>query len=126
MYFIYTYPLNCHLNLMTLRVIVDFERTDKKDQSAYEGDDEISQFMFNKRKFFNSLGTIRLNEIIKENNLYVKGAHKRDKVDALCALPNADDIIFHEIYFIKYGSADEFAKTMEDITKKRHRKKKSS
>lgn len=58
----------------------------------------------------------RLNELIKENGLYVKGAHKRQKVKAICSLPNVQDIIFREIYIQNYGSIIEFTSAIKGIT----------
>lgn len=110
-----------------MRVIVDVAEKDSRDKSAYEGD-EICQFVFNKRKFLNSLGTVRINELVKEHSLYVQGMDKRSKIDALSSLPNIDDVIFYEIYLHKYGSDKAFADAINKIPKpkKRGRKKKSS
>lgn len=109
-----------------MRVIVDMAGKDDRDKSAYEGD-EICQFVFNKKKFLNSLGTIRINELVKEYNLYFSGMTKRQKIEALSALSNIDDIIFYEIYLHKYGSEQAFADAVNKIPKpkKRGRKKKT-
>lgn len=81
---------------------------DDRDRAGYEGDDGSSIYVFNKYNFFSNMGGKRLNELIKENGLYVKGAHKKDKVKKMCELPNAQDIIFREIYLQNYGSVDEY------------------
>ena len=53
------------------RAVVKIEKDKSdRDKSAYEGDDTNAQFMFNKRKFFQAIGTIRLNELIKQYGLY--------------------------------------------------------
>lgn len=95
-------------------------RTTSADKSAYEGDSE-AQFVFNKRKFFLSLGVVRLNELIKQYGLYEKGLTKRQKIEKMCKLSNADDIIFYEIYLHKYGSVEEFTKSIKASPPKRKR-----
>lgn len=107
-------------------VVVQGEKKDTEDRSAYEGD-ESAQFVFNKRKFLNSIGTIRLNELTKRYNLYHEGMTKRDKVKALSELTFIDDIIFYEIYLRNYGSEEAFASAVSKIKlpEKKRRKRKS-
>lgn len=95
-------------------------QTTSADKSPYEGD-STAQFVFNKRKFFLNLGVVRLNELIKQYGLYEKGLTKRQKVEKMCKLPNADDIIFYEIYLHKYGSVEEFTKSIKASPPKRKR-----
>lgn len=99
------------------------------DKSEYEGDSAFAPFVFDKRKFFSSLGAIRLNDLVKQNGLYFKGQHKEDKVRKLCALPDADKIIAYEIYLHSYATPQEIqaAKTKRPkyLYKKRGRKKKN-
>lgn len=66
------------------------------DGSEYEGIEDPSgfEYMFNKYKFFNSLSTKRINDLIFDNGLYRKGILKAEKVKLLTQLPNAQDIIF--------------------------------
>lgn len=90
-------------------------------ESAYEGDDEISQYLFNKRKFLGSLGTVRINELCKLYRIYEKGINKAEKIDRLCALEEAEDIICHEIYVRKYGTIDDMAKAFSKLPEKRKR-----
>ena len=45
--------------------------------------------------------------------------HKKEKIDKLSTLPDADDIIFYEIYLHKYGTIEEFKKAMNAETPKR-------
>ena len=103
------------------RNIIVYKSNDEQEKSAYEGDDETAQFLFNKRKFFSLLVTVRLNELIKQYGLYQKGAKKREKIDKLCALSNAEDIIFYEIYLHRYGSIEEFEKAIKAVPKKKKR-----
>ena len=107
-------------------VVVQKNKDDSEDQSAYEGD-ENAQFVFNKRKFLNSIGTIRLNELTKRYNLYHEGMTKRDKVKVLSELTFIDDIIFYEIYLRNYGSEEAFASAVSKIKlpEKKRRKRKS-
>ena len=109
------------------KVAVKPTRSDYKDYSAYEGTENSAnfEFMFNKYKFFNSISTERRNELIHNNGLYRKGMLKAEKVQLLSQLPNAQDIIFYEIYLQNYGSEEEFKKAMEKIPQKRKRKKKT-
>ena len=107
--------------MQKVRKIVNVETLDPRDQSAYEGDDTTAQYLFNKRKFFNDIGTVRLNELIKQYGLYRKGQHKREKIDRLCTLPNVQDIIFYEVYLHNYGSIDEFSKAIQQVPQKRKR-----
>lgn len=98
------------------------------DGSEYEGIEDPSSFeyMFNKYKFFNSLSTKRINDLIFDNGLYRKGMLKAEKVKLLTQLPNAQDIIFYEIYLQNYGSDDEFQKAMNKIPKRKKRRKDES
>lgn len=61
-----------------MRILVVFTHENEKDKSAYEGD-ESARFVFNKRKFLNSIGTIRLNELAKFYGVYKHGMTKRQK-----------------------------------------------
>lgn len=79
------------------RKIINVSKDDR-NKSGFEGDDNTSMYIFNKYKFFNNIGGKRLNELIKENGLYRKGAHKNEKVKKMCELSNVQDIIFREIY----------------------------
>lgn len=97
------------------RKVINLSKDDK-DKSEFEGNDETSMYIFNKYHFSNNLGAKRLNELIKENSLYVKGAHKRQKVKAICSLPNVQDIIFREVYIQNYGSIVEFTNVIKGIT----------
>ena len=108
------------------RAIIKIEK-DEHDRSEYEGDDTNAQYMFNKYMFFNSIGAIRLNELIRQNGLYRKGMLKKEKVKLMCNLPNAQDIIFYEVYLHRYGSIDEFTKANNALPakKKRGRPKKN-
>lgn len=106
--------------MLKARNIIVYHHKSDDDKSAYEGTED-AQFIFNKRKFFNSLGTTRINELIKQNGLYEKGLHKREKVEKLCALPIAENIIFYEIYLHRYGTPEEFQKAIQAIPKKRKR-----
>ena len=96
---------------------------------AYEGDDEMAHIMFNKRKFFTSLGTVRINELCKQHRVYERGLNKAQKVEKLCNLDNAEDILCYEIYLRKYGSVDAMAQAFCQMPEKRKRgrpKKKAS
>ena len=90
-------------------------------EGAYEGDDEISQNIFNKRKFFTSLGTVRINELCKLYRVYDRSLNKAQKVERLCNLENAEDVIFHEIYVRKYGTVDEMTQAFNKMPEKRKR-----
>ena len=105
--------------IQKLRQVVVYQTT-STDKSAYEGDSE-TQFIFNKRKFFLNLGIVRLNELIKQYGLYEKGLTKRQKVEKMCKLSNADDIIFYEIYLHKYSSVEKFTKSIKASPPKRKR-----
>lgn len=96
-----------------------------KDNSEYEGTEGSSgfEYMFNKNKFFASISTQRRNELIKNHGLYQKGLTKAEKVKMLSQLPNAQDIIFYEIYLQNYGSHDEFKKAMEVASKSKKKAK---
>lgn len=112
---------NAKRKMFNARNIIIDGTLDRLDRSAYEGDDNAAQYIFNKRKFFSSLGTTRINELIKLYDLYQKGLHKKDKVELLSTLPNAEDIIFYEIYLNRYGSINEFENTINSMPKKRKR-----
>lgn len=106
--------------MLEARKVIAYREKGDGDKSAYEGTED-GQYIFNKRKFFNSLGATRINELIKQNGLYEKGQHKREKVNKLCALPNADDIIFYEIYLHRYGTPEELIKSIQAKPEKRGR-----
>lgn len=103
------------------RTIIRYDKIDDKDKSAYEAYDTNAQFMFKKRKFFQTIGTIRLNELIKQYGLYEPNLTKRQKIDKMCALDKAQDIIFYEIYLHNYGSITEFENAMNALPQKKKR-----
>lgn len=103
--------------MLKARKIIVYQK-DTNDKSAYEGDTD-AQFIFNKRKFFSSLGTIRINELLKQHGLYKRGMYKKEKIEKLSTLSNADDIIFYEIYLHRYGTVEEFKKAMNAEAPKR-------
>lgn len=99
-------------------------KKDEFDQSGFEGDDESSMYIFNKYNFFSNMSGKRLNELIKEFDLYEKGAHKKEKVKKLCNLSNNQEIIFREIYLQNYGSLKEFESAINcDFPKKQPKKR---
>lgn len=71
------------------------------ESPAYEGD--RTELIFNKKKFFESIGTTRLNELARENHVYNRKEYKAERIRRMCALENADDIIFHEIMIMRGG-----------------------
>lgn len=91
------------------------------DGALYEGDGEIAQYIFNKKKFFTSLGTVRINELCKLYRIYDRNETKKQRIERLCNLPNAEDIIFHEIYVTKYGSEEQMREAFEKLPEKRKR-----
>lgn len=105
--------------MVKAREIINIEKTDDKDKSAYEADDTNAQFMFNKRKFFQAIGTIRLNELVKQYGLYQPHQTKRQKIDKMCSLENVQDIIFYEVYLHNYGSIKEFETAINTLPKKK-------
>lgn len=107
--------------MVKAREIINIEKTDDKDKSAYEADDTNAQFMFNKRKFFQAIGTIRLNELIKQYGLYQPHQTKLQKIDKMCSLENVQDIIFYEVYLHNYGSIKEFEMAINALPKKKKR-----
>ena len=107
--------------MVKAREIINIEKVDDKDKSAYEADDTNAQFMFNKRKFFQAIGTIRLNELIKQYGLYQPHQTKRQKIDKMCDLENVQDIIFFDVYLHNYGSIKEFETAINALPKKRKR-----
>lgn len=86
--------------MVKAREIINIEKVDDKDKSAYETDDTNAQFMFNKRKFFQAIGTIRLNELIKQYGLYQPHQTKRQKIDKMCALENVQTSFSMKCIFI--------------------------
>ena len=114
-------------NIKKARVVIKVEQRNG-DRNEYEGDDEQLDYIFDKYKFFRSIGTIRLNELIKTYGLYQKGSTKAQKIEKMCKLPDAQDIIFREIYLQKYGSLNELKDAIENceppkVSKKRGRPK---
>lgn len=91
------------------------------DLAAYEGDDEISQYIFNKKKFFTSLGTVRINELCKLYRIYDRNETKKQRIEKLCNLENAEDIIFNEIAVMKYGSVEQMRQAFTKTPEKRKR-----
>ena len=123
-----------HLRRPSTRAISNARKTIKKSRSiivepvkydgdgaAYEGDGDISQYIRNKTKFFISLGTVRINELCKLYQVYDRKDTKKQKVDKLCGLENAEDIILNEIAVMKYGSVEQMRKTFEKLPEKRKR-----
>ena len=109
--------------MVGLRNYIQFEKDGENDERAYEGDNENTQYVFNKYKFFSqAISTERRNDLIIANGLYRKGMLKEEKVRLLAQLPNAQDIIFSEIYLSNYGTFEEFKKTISKLPKERNRK----
>lgn len=118
-------------DIAKLRGYVEIPKKAKyPDKRAYEGDDENTQFIFNKYKFFDkAISTERRNDLIYSNGLYRKGMRKSEKVQLLAQLPNAQDIIFYEIWLSNYGTMDEWKKTITNLgnqTKGKKRQRNSS
>lgn len=58
---------------------------DMMDMSAYEGDDDSVQYLFNKEKFFRDIGTIRLNELAKLYGVYERKENKATRIKRMSA-----------------------------------------
>ena len=100
----------------------DDDSQEEVSQTAnFEGDSDIAQYIFNKRKFFAQLGTKRINELCKLYHIYNRGDHKAQKVEKLSALPNAEDILLNEIITQKYLSVDRMRKVFAELPEKRKR-----
>lgn len=63
--------------------------------------------IFNKRKCFRNMAPHRINYLCKYFDIPIKGRNKTQKADALASLPNADDIIFREIYLLYFANQGE-------------------
>ena len=83
--------------LLKARKIIVYSK-ETNDKSAYEGDTD-AQFIFNKRKFFSSLGTVRINELLKKRGLYKRNMHKKEKNDLKTKNEKKDN---HKNYNIKF------------------------
>ena len=100
----------------------DDDSQEEVSQTAnFEGDSDIAQYIFNKRKFFAQLGTKRINELCKLYHIYNRGDHKAQKVEKLSALPNAEDILLNEIITHKYLSVDRMRQVFAALPEKRKR-----
>ena len=93
-------------------------------KAAYEGQD--AEFIFNKAKFFRQLGTTRLNELAKLHGVYDRKEHKNDRIRRLSELPNADDIIFHEISIALYGDINAMKEAFDKLPEKKKKSKKKA
>ncbi|MBQ6654599.1 MAG: hypothetical protein IJM79_03650 [Erysipelotrichaceae bacterium] len=89
----------------------------------YEGDSEQVEVFANKRAFFNHLGAIRLNQIVKDNHFYYKGQHKREKIDRLLKLPYTDTIIAAELQLCLNMSVAEYNATIKEARQAHYKKR---
>ena len=103
------------------RRIVKLSPKDSSDMSAYEGDDDSFQYAFDKRKFFKDIGTIRLNELAKLYGVYDRNENKATRIKRMAALPDAQDIIFHEILVSQYGTVEDMKKALSKLPEKKKR-----
>lgn len=101
------------------KTIVDVEKKHDDYKTEFEGDNS-QEFMFNRAKFFRNLGTTCINELAKLYNVYDRRENKQTRIQRLCDLPNADDIIFEEVGTLLYSSVYEM---QERLTKKPEKSK---
>lgn len=69
-----------------------------KNSKCQQGDKNKNdiEYSFDSRKFLNQIGIIRINQLVKQYDLYHKGMNKKQKIDVLLKLPNIEDIIYYE------------------------------
>lgn len=101
------------------REVIIEPKANSSDYNEYEG--ESTDMLFNKTKFFRDIGTTRLNELAKLYGVYDRKERKADRIRRLSSLPEADDIIFNEIYIERYGSIEDMRKAFEALPQKRKR-----
>ena len=89
--------------------------------SAYEGNDDSVQYLFNKEKFFRDIGTIRLNELARLYGVYDRKEDKATRIRRLSTLPDAQDIIFYEVMVSQYGDMETLKEAIERRPQKRKR-----
>lgn len=76
-----------------IKNIIDIQYSEHQHE---ETDKDNVEYIFDNRKFLNQIGVIRINQLVKQYNLYYKGMNKKQKIDALLELSNIDDIIYYE------------------------------
>ena len=101
------------------RQVIIEPKNHASDLNEYEG--ENTDIIFNKTKFFRSVGTTRLNELAKLYGVYDRKETKADRIRRLSDLPEADDIIFNEIAIERYGSVEDMRKAFEALPEKKKR-----
>lgn len=70
--------------------------------------------IFNKRNCFRNMSAHRINYLCRYFGIRAEGMSKSQKCDALKDLPNADEIIFREIYLLYYASKEEVLQAVNE------------
>ena len=107
--------------MQSARKIIKLQSKDANDMSAYEGNDDSVQYLFNKEKFFRDIGTIRLNELARLYGVYDRKEDKATRIRRLSTLPDAQDIIFYEVMVSQYGDMETLKEAIERRPQKRKR-----
>ena len=122
-----------HANIIAKRRVAGGRKFVNLSTTAFNGrkvDAEVPD-IFDKRKCFRQMSAFRINYLCRYFKIPVSGLNKTQKCDALAKLPNADEIIFKELYLLYYANDDEVYDAIEDgfletKNKKRGRKKKGT
>lgn len=86
----------------------------KKDVFDGKGNELEMPNIFNKRKCFRQMNPARINALCRIYKIPTNGVSKTKKCDLLASLPNADEIIFREIYLLYYATEDEIIEAVKE------------
>lgn len=94
-------------------------------EEAFEGNSEITE-IFDKRKCFKAMKVHRINQLCKIFG--IPSGQKLSltkKIEALSKLPNANEIIFYEIYLTHYASDEviDYARDVQYLDKPKQKKR---
>lgn len=103
------------------RKIIIEPKEDEANLNEFEGDHP--QMHYNKEKFFRSIGTTRLNELAKLYGVYNRNERKIDRIRKMSNLPEADEIIFTEIFLNQFGSVAQMEEALERRPQKPQKKR---
>ena len=82
----------------------------------FDGNNQEAELpdIFNRRKCFRQMPPHRINYLCRINGIPASDLNKTQKADKLSSLPNADEIIFREIYLTYFANEDDIMKAIED------------
>lgn len=95
--------------------LIQMRSSYKVNGGIFENDKQAeAPNIFNRRQCFRSMSPHRINYLCRYFRIDSASLSKTQKCDALASLPNADEIIFREIYLLYFASDEEIIKARNE------------